>query len=378
MLENILQYWEENKSTLLLWSAVLFLIAVAALTFWLFFFNRGTLRVTSEPPFTIQIPEIENTYCEQSACDLPIAVGSYQVAILKPGFETYSIEAVIERGKVTEVIPKFKYVPEVSVEANRWNFELSRDMPQQFQGLSLFDDLPVMETMSELIGDFDNDFYLWSQTNGRFYFVDKDDETLNHALFAQTTNGQKERITIFPRDIENGFLAINATKKKIVMVDTTSNNNQIYVIDLETKSKKKVAAADDVRRVNWTMSDDLILENVIDGEVKLNLINVESAKIEELPFESDFENVTSKSSGEILFIAGRVADLVSQNGESPGNTPESGVFLNEYNPKTGEINLLVNIQNTLRSFPERIEISNDEKAVRILSSGLLFDVKLSL
>jgi len=371
-LTDIKNLWVIYRQTIRMILAVLFLIVLIGITIWLFFFNKGVLTVVAKPPFNVLVSGVINKDCKSNECSLELATGDYDVIVSKPDHENIKFEIKIVRAGEIRKDLHFKFIPQITSVGNWWTEKLYEKYIHQFQQASLFEEDIKDKDIAKFFESYGGKDFAWIAKTKNFIFLKNEDQTLKQGIYLADINFENlKRITIFPREIENSLLAVSSDGKQLTIVDLSKNLNQVYLIGLNNGNKEKIYEAKSITSIRWLGTNNILLERIKEGgEIALELINIKSAlKANELAFSADLPNISIMKSGEILFFNGRKLNLDSQKSTSD-------FWLNSYDPRTKSITKLINLKDKLLFFPEKIEISVDEKTLRVLSHKKLYDIRL--
>ena len=100
-----------NSPKLKIIISVIVLLAGLAFLIFAFFFNRATLSVTADVPFSINLVGITSRNCEKSPCSITAAPGHYQLKLRKDQFFDIAEEIDLPLGQTIEKKYLFKPLP---------------------------------------------------------------------------------------------------------------------------------------------------------------------------------------------------------------------------------------------------------------------------
>lgn len=186
---------KERKKDLLKLATLGLIILVAVLYFlWGAFLNRGTIRITAPPPFSVEVFEIERFECEASPCEITTKSGRQQLIFSKEGYQGGLKEVDVKLWRTVEL--EFDFLLEPL--------------------LKRADSLPEFEEIPEYDLVFDQEKDLQK-------LVSRKDQNQNALVYFQNEINPKN---------------IYGSKNSVLIV---AENDDVYRIDLIEKSRQKLS-----------------------------------------------------------------------------------------------------------------------------------------
>jgi hypothetical protein len=408
---------------------VVIAVCLIGLVLFLYIFNKGTINFEGETPYTVYIENVRTIACEAAPCSITLAAGKYQITAEKTS--RYSIEKEVEipiNGQTTVQL-NFENKPELQIVTD-WNpnnlFTLNPalqksllNFPLTFKSsdwqtlgnltakypeikklalnpdktLLIIDDgkkvyqhrfeidskaepLPIQSGDSFVFGN-DNQLYLLS--NARFSknqpllkFDPTDQLIIDQSAtseLGEALSNQKltTKITSFLRTIKKATIFLSPNLKKIMILDLTNQNPELYLIDSEANTREKIKQPDlPVQNFKWIDNQQFLLETIDPSTARPQLwlgANT-SDQPQLLELKSSLQNLYPQDSNQFLAIttqaqaSGSLAKLVN------------------FNRQTKEQKELFIFPQDL--LPEKIEYDSAQKQMLILINRKVYSLNLQI
>lgn len=314
-----------NSPKLRIILSVLILIAGLAFLIFVFFFNRATLSVTAEAPFSINLVGITSRNCDQSPCAITVAPGHYQLKLRKDQFFDISEEIDLPLGQTTEKKHTFKPQPSLKLTGAKFSNDTARaffvaDSPDKAR--------PTLYQDDNLITD----------------------------LQATPDASRATPLLYFTRSIKRSIIAANPSRDKLALIDQTDAASQsLYLLDLKAKSRQALEQEQQYYGAKWLNDQTLIVQ-------RRNLTTI----VDELYLYQDF----AQSPLALDIISG--IDLIFPQDQNhfiyaqpfpkmDDGTRPTGFLIYSYDLSTGKSQQL--FSNTDLSLPTRLEYLPQEKII---------------
>lgn len=270
---------EEAQKKLYLW--ILIIVAVLGLFFviWAFFLNKGTLTISGNAPFNLNIQGLRTESCLESPCSLEIAPGQYTVSVQKTGYRTIEIDVDVPIGgeHIEEV--DLKFIPTIT------RIGLEADV-QAFPELELI--VPELEDTPLFFEENYITYLAYDEETNRqtLYLRGITDDDLSEPQVATSFIRTIDEYTIVP-DIEGN--------NSIVLIDQTdAEEDALYLVDLTEKSRDNIFSLPYIANAKWLGSGNLLIEGREEGEVNSSIFfySAEEDEAEKLNLQTTLDNVT--------------------------------------------------------------------------------------
>lgn len=132
---------EKKKSRGFIFIAATVVVLAILLFAWGAFINKGTLKITGDAPFTVEVFNGKTFTCKLSPCEIRIKGGITDLVIRKEGYESILTDAQIKFLRTVDLEVDFQISPQISraqaipEEKNHSEYKLIFDENTQMQGL---------------------------------------------------------------------------------------------------------------------------------------------------------------------------------------------------------------------------------------------------
>ena len=314
-----------NSPKLRIIISIIILLAGLAFLIFVFFFNRATLSVSAEAPFSINLIGITSRNCDKSPCTIAAAPGHYQLKLRKDQFFDITEEIDLPLGQTTEKKYTFKPLPSLKLTGANFSINPARiffvaDSPDKAQ--------PTLYQQDALLTD----------------------------LQASPDASKATPLLYFTRSIKRSLIAANPSQDKLALIDQTEPAAQsLYLLDLKAKSRQALEQNQQYYGAKWLNDQTLVVQ-------RRNLTTI----VDELYLYQDF----SQSPLALDIISG--IDLISPLDQShfiysqpfpplDDGTRPTGFLVYSYDLSTGKSQEI--FSNTDLSLPTRLEYLPREKVI---------------
>lgn len=159
---------------------VLLVILGLIVGFYVFnlFFNRGTLQVSGQVPFTFRIDNGDTVTCATSPCEMTLMKGRYALTGMKDGYKDEEVRFVIDRAQNTQIGFNFEFIPEIRLKGNRVKIRVNdADYSLKDTPLTLEDTFTIRP-----LPDRFSDFKLSKNLGYAFFHAQDTEEEQNYFL----------------------------------------------------------------------------------------------------------------------------------------------------------------------------------------------------
>ena len=403
---------------------------------WGIMLNKGTVVFSFErPPFTATIAE-ETKTCLSSECEFWIPVGPRLYNISKEGYyeKSGSVNVIRDKRIIEDIrldfipqttegsdYPIFKFpagyskfldsIKEVGLFAEFPADHNLKSLPKVLNNIVfsasgnkavLFEDNKVSLystrdfTINPLDAIKDSISSVFSADESEVYAVSYDELSKKYALKKVyiTEDKPAESLIYFGRDVKNYELSISSDETRIALADKTFSPEILYIIDLQNSSRTNVFEGYLIENGRWSNSGEVYIfrgKNLNDTFSSLYYYNSLLKKVEKLSFDASVNNIDF-TDGEALFVTSQPYSIT--NSQVPysiqfeekitastyeGMIAESGAqkssILVKWDIKENLFYLIKDLSGQIADVPEKIELSQDGKTVRLLMQGLVYDIK---
>lgn len=395
--------------------AIVVVVLLAGLAFLTFavFFNRGTLEISSEAPFSVNIVGLRSVNCEKSPCELALAPGQYTVEISKAEYVTADDQIQVSLGQKTSksyqlqlkprLLPQGPWNPDqlfsddlpfqeklmalsLATTATDWTVlanKISAALPLQF--LEVNGEWLVLENQSgakainlkneQSINLFAGVNYSFAPQSSVIYFLTDHPKTHLPALFKKDLNStlSAESLINFVRTLKNPRLIINQEQTRLALIEQPDRQtSNLYLIDLQAKTRQIIDQAGLIKDVLWMpvsadQSQNFILEKINAETFESNLYLVNTQKPEEqilLPLKNKLSTVYPLDSDHLL--------LTEKFGSLADGTPGNGFNLMSFNLNDLQSQTIYSLSNF--DLPSKIEYQSSSKTVLMLISNTVYSL----
>lgn len=410
------------------------IIALGAVFYavWIIFFNKGQVIVEGVPPFNVSFSGSSYTCLEQQ-CLYKLNAREYSYTISKEGYFDQAGYVDVVRGK--SVIISYEEVfeakpltgvdyPMLSLPVGYSKFEerlmdislfhllqdgyqLSR-MPKKNNdiifspsggGAILFEDGAVSyyDTESFEINEIEvlKDAYsiAWNADENAVYSIIFDEASKKDALVRFNLEDESlEKDVYFLRNVDEYSLSVSPDERYIILVDTTSNINTLYVVDREEKTRTNVFEGYAVQEGKWSRDGNYYIFSGKADEAAvpaLRLVSSRNENVESLSFNVLPRLISSAPDGKFYFVSTdeySLSGLVRPYFSSFGGQDDtvmvddliapSVISMHMFDVNERQTVLILELSNAIPEVPEKIEVNENGGIVRLLVEDQYFDVKV--
>lgn len=274
--------------------------------------------------------------------------------------------------------------------------------------VSLYDTLEfTMKTLDDIP---DAKAVSWSSDESRLYTLSFDENSKRESLKKVYLDGshETENLIFFIRDIDEYILSVSPDENYVAVVDKTFRPEVLYIVDLQKESRTNVFEGYNIESSGWSKDglyvfkgtsteDDIIGIWYWDSHARSadeRSENLALSEIKKLPFNADVKNLDFGENGNAYFVttqsynlSGDVypyrLDFIEMQNPLDAATlfdetvlPEN-LLLGRWDIPTGEFYLVQNLLEIVPAIPDKIEIGESGKILRMLSGGQTFDIWLA-
>jgi hypothetical protein len=249
---------EEQKVNFRRFAVIGLIIFLAAFYFvWQNFLNFGTLEIYGDIPYDVLVFDDQNYTCEIQPCELKMDRGEKSLSFYKFGFEAESQSVE---------------VPLWSTVSTRVNFEIKPYMEK----ITVITEEPQYPSTKE-------------------YELKYDEKTHNYKLAASNqTNTQPVALSYFPNKLESPIIFGSDDAVLIIEQDEQKEENQIYFIDVESKSRYEIGTISRFTKILAAIpsfNGEYFLLQTQNTEEETNYWLVDSARLSEIETDAFIGNI---------------------------------------------------------------------------------------
>ncbi|MEK9133214.1 MAG: hypothetical protein AAB606_05950 [Patescibacteria group bacterium] len=294
---------------------------------WVFFLNKGTLRINGAFPFKVQVSGITKT-CDASPCEITLEPRNHTIILQKEGFFPDKIITEVKRWSTVDATASFKFIP-VAKELGEISFPFkSLPLRPPFLAATKLKNFPketkdviFSPSGSSALVVLGKEIYLYDALSGT---TDKTDllitsrptwageniaileDKASKQILQIIKNGKREVVVSFERPFKNPKILGDVGGKKILVAANETAGSSYYLVDLDQKTRKKINVQVDAKNPTW-VGINLAFEL---GDVKTKrviLVNTETLEEFLLPAE-DSQNIIEMDNGNIVFLSSSKQD----------------------------------------------------------------------
>ncbi|MBT6068796.1 hypothetical protein HOG48_03500 [Candidatus Peregrinibacteria bacterium] len=295
---------------------LIILIGVIALIgiFWVIylFFNRGTLQVTGQTPYTIDIGKGEVTECQLDPCEFTLLKGRYTLKAEKEGYKAEEMNFMIDRGRMTEIKLNFEFIPMISVKGDRAKIQINGDetaadidlrktplslaedralrpLPDRFSDFKLSPNLKYaffygLDTEGETnylldvekkslkkinLGEVET--YAYAPKSDTLYFMRSEDGDLQS--LNKFVPGSITPVANFTKPISSPKIFISNDENFIIVYD--KEEGEIFLVNTVENSREKILTIQGVKDVKFSpLNQSLLIGSVFPGEENMSVYSI--------------------------------------------------------------------------------------------------------
>lgn len=249
---------EETQKKLYIIGLVSAVVLGVIFMIYAIFLNRGEITVDALPPFNIEIGGFKTESCLKTPCSIVVAPGEYSVNLTKSGYQNYEFTAKVPiNGKYSEQAV-FEYI--AIAEADD-----SLNPDEIFAEPSYESDQP---DGTQIFGE--PNFITYLKIN-----PDTKRQTLYYRSIAEGVMGEETIATSFIRTMSESKIIPFIEKQKIIfIIDYSDTGSAIYLINLDKKSRTKIAEHPYTEDIKWIDGTDKYIFDVRNGNGSLSTIYI--------------------------------------------------------------------------------------------------------
>lgn len=304
---------EDKRKTLVLGIFLGLAAVIAVLYFFWGYLNRGTIRITAQAPFTVEIFEGEKHFCEASPCEIKDKIGRKQLILQKEGYKSKLEEVNVKLWRTIDLEIEFEVIPYlIKVDA----------IPK-----------PDKKFIYEIILDEENHMY----------------------KLVNSKDPEKRAIVYFQKKIKKPI--IFGSKNSALIIDKIARTPTAYKIDITNKTREKIADFNfaDIQEGEWSNNYNFVFSKQ-DSEY-LYLLNPKNS-VKQTTLNKNYSKYAWTYTGSLLFatkqqtttnaFAGKYGndyiDILTIAAESASISQSASTF-GEYHPDENSYTLI-------KAFPE--------------------------
>lgn len=338
-----------SKKFLIGTSAIIFLSTLVFLGY--FFLQKGTVQITSQAPFSVEMIDMANFDCHEEKCQFSVRPGSYTMILKKKGYREISLPVVIEAGVLKEEKVEFEFIPVLKKISSGEKMQVfdypnikSRELPN----------VPIFYDASHVV-------YLARNPDNRR-------QTLYVRSFSNNTvTGSPKAVTSFMRDIQKYIIIPSIhDNQKIALIDNTYDQSILYIIDLQAKSRQNILTYPFIKDLKWIPeSPDFLFEGRSENGSTEDIFLYESAKktSEKLQLRGSLKNIIIPEKSYIITVQLQNSD----------NDEKIVTFL--------KFDLFTRVSKTIFSMPalkipEILKLNDDKKRIFFIIGENFYELQL--
>lgn len=375
---------EVTIKKLWIWGMVIAVILGALFVIFAVFLNRGTLTISAEPPFTLEIDQFRTEVCTVSPCSIVLAPGEYTLTLSKEGYRGITREVSVPLGgeQTEEVV--FTFIPYI--------VELGMDDELGYFGVPVIQETGLPDqyfTEENFIS-----YIKRNPENGR--------QTLYFREIVDGVPGDETVAASFIRDLEN-YLVVPVLDKeqKILVIDRTEAKSALYLVDIGEKSRDNILEFPFIAGAKWvTGTGKIIFEARDEGDMDTSIFVYDSGtgKSEKLQLKTSVDNVEPLDDDILVAVTRQPVSGVELDGslegqlvtleeleaspavtETPLGFTEAGLSANQnaynfirYSIASGQTRLIKQ-ETTIQSIGQ-IKLSTDKNSLIFLAEGVVYEL----
>ena len=265
------------------------------------------------------------------------------------------------------------------------------------KGAILFEDSKVnyYDTQTFTTKELPADIYsvAWTSDESAIYSVIYDDVSKKDTLVRLNLEDDSlEKDIYFLRDIEKYSISVSPDERYVVLLDSTSDIQILYIIDMEEKTRKNVFEGYSITLGEWSRDGDFYVFNGMAKDEDISsswMLITQDKSVESLGFNVSPRLITGAPDEKFYFFS-------TQNYSLSGDTrPYFSIFENQdeslvlndlvnpetlslhmFDARTRQIYLILELTDVITAVPKKIEINWEGSIVRMLVDDQYFDVKV--
>ncbi|MBI4994569.1 hypothetical protein HZC21_02900 [Candidatus Peregrinibacteria bacterium] len=378
---------------------------------WVFFINKGALIIDGSAPFNVKIGASE-MLCGAPPCLFKLSPRTHRVILSKKGFYDDAQNVKIKRWAEEKLTANFKFIPVYSEAGEIVLPVLEAPLRPPFLGTKKFEKFPknVKQTEFSLSGNLalisiGKEFYIYYVADR---IVDKTDlkpemqtgwlgeeivfleESENKQFLRLRGEKQNKVLASFERPLKNPVLLGSPDAKKVLIAEKSDEKYFYYLVDTDKKSRKRLEISSGAQNPKWT-GNYIVFEEGGGADKKVFALNADNLQKTELAAENS-ENIIEIKPDIFIFISSNKQDssqaqigmsITEALTEAAKNTASiikktTSWFITEFNVKTKESKMLVEIPATEGKNPHRLTKDLNGKKLYLDMNGTLIEITLEL
>ncbi len=410
---------------------ILILIFGTAFIIFAIFFNKGYLEINAQSPYNLLVIGQKSTFCSQNICTITLAPGKYDIQLSKDEHQNIKDQIIINRDQTTSKSYQFIKNTELFV-FNTWNpknlLSNQPSLARKLQNLSLsltsstwdlienqlnllaLDYFEINNQGSWLILEQNNKSkaisltqdatksidlkalinYYFAPNSSVIYFIADNPETSLPSLYRKDLNSQNspEILVNFIQNIKNPLIKINSAQNKVAIIERVNNNSaNLYLIDIQAKTRKLIAKDQLISNFMWidspnqtptTITDlfatsentqnsspqNFIIEKINPETFQANLYLSRTDSFDQqtlLPINNNLSQITISSDQNILYA--------QKNSQASG---DQGFTINKLNLNDLTISTLYS--NFSLYLPQKLEYQNSSQTLFLLINQMIYSL----
>ena len=314
------------------------ILALAVLGSLIFFFwgnviDRGTIKITGNAPFNVEIYGLSKQDCSSSPCIIKTRSGYKDLVARKDGFKSIVTSAMVKLWSTVDLPLTFDLIPQVEAT----------------------DDIPAAQTKTEfdLVLDHGN----------------------NMQKLINKSNVSSETLAYFPKPITK--FKIIGGKNSALILDLNSANNPAYIVNFETKKRQELSQKDlnDFKDGSWSDDGKYLLFSKKNYS-NLWLLNATNNNISQLALTTGLKQTSWAYNDNLVFVSTQSYSSVGENTINLLNAPaENGLTFGIYAAGNGQYELIGNFPE-IQTLPDEFIATGNGNAVYFQSGKKDFKIIL--
>ncbi len=409
-----------QKARLILSIVLVFCVMIVL---WVFVISRGTLIITAEPVYDLELNGKSQKKCLQNPCKLRLAPGTYNTTFKKTNFfdhqEQIEIKLLRQTHKKIEfsLIPKIEYVSDYPFPKYQ---NLNREIKINFQEISLLVDsskialsglppkiekISFSESASKAILFSKIQIYLFDaqkteispleiahiqnfswfpDETGIAYLKKESSEKYQGIYFYSFENKRPILAAYLNSEIINSLIKVSHSADEAIISNLDDIAN--YLVNFSQKLRQKITFSKKITKIIFSPDDQtIIFISTNKGLSKAHIYHRKNAKIIEPELEFNHENIAFQDNRKAIVALEPKQELIFGNPNGPqtvinlalnkgyGQTSKKFYELDLSNGNLVEIPIQSKENFILK--PERIEITETGKEIYFLQEGKIYKIK---
>lgn len=323
----------ERKRTIFFGTILaLAILGAVVFFFWGNIINRGTIKITGDAPFNVEVYGLSKEECSSSPCFVKTKSGYKDLVFRKDGFRSIVTSSTIKLWRTVEIPLAFDIIPQV---------EETDAIPD-----------PQQKNEFDLILDRGN----------------------NMQKLVNKSNISAETLAYFPKPITE--FKIIGGKNSALILDLNSLNNPAYIVNFETQKREELDQKDlaDMEDGSWS-NDGKYLVFSKSNSANLWSLNATTKAVSRLQLTTGINQVSWSYNDNLVFVSEQSYSSVGENEINLLNTEtENGLTFGIYKAASDKYERIGNFSEILSLPDEFIATANgntiyfksDEKNFKII------------